>query len=101
MVGLAGFAGSCAFSEKYNFLSPTGLAPPSHTKFDGGKGVGAASSLRRGSGASAVATRVASGRVGSFSPAGPVSTFPVTKLALASTRRPLTMHFAQPAGGRR
>src|SRR5262245_50256813 len=101
-----------------------GLASPSHARGAGPDGIaawrlaavnvtgtgvgrasepgrgGAAGSLDLGSGASSVTTMAASGRVGSFSPAGPVSTLRVTRVALVPFGGAFTTNSARAAGGR-
>ena len=98
-VGLFGLFGSDGFSEKYSFRSCAGLTFASHTEVSGAGGAAEAGSVERGSGASAFAIIVAKGRVGSFSPAGPVSTLRVIKLACAPAGGALKTKSILPAGG--
>ena len=68
-------------SEKYSLRTRTGLAFPSQVESCAANGSAPeAGRVDHGSGASAFAMILASGRTGSFSPAGPVSTACVIRL---------------------
>src|ERR1700723_3913314 len=73
-VGLLGLLGSDGRSEKYSLRSRMGLTFPSHAEDCAGRGADEAGRIDRGSGASAFEIIFASGRMGSFSPAGPGAT---------------------------
>ena len=90
---------SIANAHGWEILCAAGFTFPSQTVSVSGSGAGDGSSRRRGSGASGATRIVANGRTGSFSPAGPVSTLRVMKLALAPGGKPLTMNSTRLAGG--
>src|SRR5882757_4107030 len=74
-VRLLGFAGSDGRSDKYSLRVRTGVTLPSHVDaFCVSAFGGAGGKLDRGSGVPGFAMMFASGRIGSFSPDGPVST---------------------------
>src|SRR5580658_2802952 len=72
---------------------------PSHADFGTANGDDAAGSVEGGSGASEREMIVASGRVGSFSPAGPVSTAEVIKVACVPAGGVRYTKLIRPPGG--
>src|SRR5215475_780849 len=87
-VRLFELAGSDGRSEKYNLRVRTGFTASRHAdvfKLGVAMAEVGTGKLDRGSGAAAVAMMFASGRIGSFSPAGPVSTGCVIRLPYTPT----------------